>query len=166
MLCIISDQGYPKDGNVMARVELYLDNPFEGGIMILGKDSQEKEFKPKHEPGGSYALPSGKQFRVPVGNHSVLYFPFELNCSIGTQEIKKYEHIDDEFFRHFDLVLMDEFMERIELNDSEIERFFKKMVIWGRLELIGVLATHFWGEVYQERTPVVEEFLNRFRKQE
>ena len=172
---IISEQGYPKADEVLARVDYYLTAfPCEGGILIVGKDINGRDYKPKTEPAvrSSYVLPSGTQYGVPVGsdpekNHPAIHFPFQLetrhwNPRIidGTLEAQDF---DDEFFDKFDLTLMDESMQRISL-DEEVGRVFQEIAVWGAYELKGLVRNHFWGEMYRERTPVLEKFLEAYRR--
>ena len=100
-----------------------------GGYLLVGKDINGRDYKPKTEPAvrSSYVLPSGTQYGVPVGsdpekNHPAIHFPFQLetrhwNPRIidGTLEAQDF---DDEFFDKFDLTLMDESMQRISLDEK------------------------------------------------
>jgi len=174
MVKIISDQGYPKDDGVLIRVDYYnTDSLCEGGILIVGKDSQGREYKPKIEPAvrSSYVLPSGTQYGVAVGsdsekNHPAIYFPFQLDTRRWNPEIidgvLEAQNINDEFFDKFDLTLMDESMRSISL-DAEVEGIFKEIAVLGAYELKGLVRNHFWGELYGERTPVLEKFLEAYR---
>ncbi len=172
MVTIISDKGYPEDDQVLTRVDYYIKvSPSEGGILIVGKDSQGREYKPKNEPAvrSSYVLPSGAHYRVAVGsdpekNHPAIYFPFELNARLGYPEILDVKAFDDEFFSKFDLTLMDESMQKISL-DAEVEGIFKEIAVWGAYELAGLVRNHFWGEMYRERTPALEKFLEAYRSE-
>ncbi|MBN2367540.1 hypothetical protein JXC34_00850 [Candidatus Woesearchaeota archaeon] len=52
--------------------------------------------------------------------------------------------------------------------ETQIEEWFKKIAAWGAFELaedtrIGKISTHFWGELYLERTPDLETFLQTYR---
>jgi len=172
MVAIVSNQGYPNDNEVLARVDYFItDSPSEGGIIIIGKDSQGREYRPKHESAvrNSYTLPSGMSYSVPIGsnpekNHSAIYFPFGLRSRIGYPEILNVKDFDDEFFDKFDLTLMDDAMQRIFPLSAEVERVFKKIAIWGALELADLIGNHFWGEMYCERTTALEKFLERLRE--
>lgn len=171
---IRSDQGYPRDDELLTRVDYYITvSPCEGGILIVGKDSRGTEYKPKTEPAvrSFYVLPSGSQYSVPVGsdpekNHLAIYFPFQLdtrrwNPKISNEALEA-QDFDDKFFDKFDLTLMDESKQRISL-DTEVEGIFKKIAVWGAYELKGLVRNHFWGEMYLERTPALEKFLEAHR---
>lgn len=170
MVRIISEQGYPKDEQVIVRVDYYIKvSPCEGGILIVGKDSQGREYKPKNEPQnrGFYVLPSGTCYSVAVGsdpekNHPAIYFPFELQRHGEPKSTDPH----DEFIKKFGLTLRDEAMQRIIL-DTEVEQIFKEIACWGAFELsedtrVGKVSSHFWGEMYRERTPVLEKFLEAY----
>ena len=173
-MMIMSEQGYPENGEVLVRLDYYLDSPSDqGGILIVGKDSRGVEYKPKKSTAAehSYVLPSGTIYTVPVGslpenNHPAIYFPFRLNRKRWEPEIAdgvlQAPSFDDGFSGKFYLTLMDESMKEITL-ESELEKRFKKITVWGAYELTGLLRNHFGGEMYIETTPALEEFLEIYR---
>ncbi len=169
MLEIISKEGYPKDNQIMARLDYFIGSNIEGGILIVGKDSQGREYRPRNKPPiiGSYTLPSGSNYSVPVGKTPAIFYPFELNAKLRYPEILETEQFDDEFFSKFDLQLMGESRERIKL-EGDVERLFKEIACWGAWELAcateaGAVRNHFWGEMYRERTGSLEKFLEQYR---
>ena len=171
MVAIVSNQGYPNDNKVLARVDYFISSPSEGGILIIGKDGQGREYEPKGKSAirGSYTLPSGANYSVPIGsdlgkNYPAIFFSFELVSRLGYPDILNVKDFDDEFFDKFDLTLMDDAMQRIFPLSAEVERVFKKIAIWGVLELAGLIGNHFWGEMYCERTTALEKFLKRLRE--
>lgn len=114
MVKIMSNQGYPEDNEVLTRVDYFPKvTQSEGGILIVGKDSQGREYKPKNEPAvrSSYVLRPGKSYRVPIGNdprenHPALFFPFELRHNLSCQEIVEANKRGlEEFLSKFDLTL-------------------------------------------------------------
>ena len=174
MLYIISKEGYPKNNQILARVDYFiLEGHCSGGILIVGKDSQGIEYKPKGEPRKCiYSMPQkGATYSIPIDNemgHPAIYFGFELKHNLSSQEI-----IDankegyDKFLSKFDLTLMDESLHKISL-DAEIEEFFKYIAAWGAFELaedarLGKISNRFWGEIYRERTSALEKFLELYR---
>lgn len=192
MVKIISKRGYPKADEVLVIVDYYINaSPSEGGILIVGKDSQGREYKPKTEPAvrSFYVLPSGTRsyvfpsetqscvlfsgtlYSVAVGsnpekNHPAIHFPFQLETRrwnpriiYGTLEKQDF---DDEFFDKFDLTLMNETRQRISL-DGEVGWIFKEIAVWGAYELKISGRNSFWGEMYRERTPALEKFLEDYR---
>ena len=173
---IMSKQGYPEADEVLTRVDYYITaSPCEGGILIVGKDSQGREYKPKtkHAVRSSYVLPSGTQYSVPVGsdpekNHPAIHFPFQLDTRRWNPRTidgaLEEQDFDDKFFDNFDLTLMDESMRGISL-DGEVGRVFKEIAVWGAYELKGLVRNHFWGEMYRERTPALEKFLEAYRSE-
>ncbi|MBN2043158.1 MAG: hypothetical protein JW754_05125 [Candidatus Aenigmarchaeota archaeon] len=180
MVSIISEKGYPHDGKILTLLNYYerYISVREGGVLIVGKDSQGKEFKPKNKPyvRSYYTLPSGSSYSVPVGsepkkNHPAIHFPFQLEYNLSTEEIleeNKTEAESNNFMRKFNLTLMDESFHGIELN-AQNEEWFKYLTIWGAFELAqdvvsGRVSNHFWGEMYHELTPELEEFLKDHRK--
>ncbi len=173
MVAIISKQGYPKDNEVLAIVNYFVGVPCEGGILIVGQDSQGREYNPRNEPqtGGCYVLPSGTIYTVAIGsdpekNHPAIYFSFQLDRQRWQPNIVGgvlKETFDDAFFSKFDLVLMDDARKAIHPLDAEVERAFKEIAVWGAYELAGSPKNHFWGEMYRERTPALEQFLEAYR---
>lgn len=172
MVKIISEQGYPDDDQVLVRVEYFIkESPSEGGILIVGKDGNGRVYLPKKYPEvrSSYTLPYGGTFGVPVGsdpehNHPAIYFPFELR----RHDNPKSTDPDDVFLSKFDLSLMDDYMNRITL-DETMDEFFKEIACWGPFELsedtkCGKVSNHFWGEMYRERISSLEEFLEEYRR--
>ncbi len=171
---IMSEQGYPKADEVLAIVNYFITvSPCEGGILIVGKDSKGREYKPKTEPAvrSSYILPSGTQYGVPIGsdpekNHPAIHFPFRLDTRRWNPRIidgvLEEQDFDDEFFDKFILTLMDESKQGISL-DGKVGRVFKGIAVWGAYELKGLVRNHFWGEMYHERTPAFEKFLETYR---
>lgn len=164
---ILSEHGYPRDDELLVRVDYYIGrSPNEGGILIVGKDSQGREYESKNEQESDYyVLPSGLHYmdrgRGKEKDYPALFFPFQL-----TPRPEEFDPDDqDEFYRHYEFTLLDECMQKIPL-DAKLERAFKELAIWAAWELHGALATHFWGETYGEREPYLERFLERFRKQE
>ncbi len=61
MIAIRSEQGYPQDGQPLARVDYYIDSPSEGVILLIGKDGRGKEYRAKKSFVSGYKYPSGKQ---------------------------------------------------------------------------------------------------------
>lgn len=105
MVKIISERGYPKDDELLFIVDHFRTIPCEGVFLIVGKDSQGREYKPKNEPAvrSSYILPSGVEHGVPVGsdpekNHPAIYFPFQLNCRLSSSEIVAKADANEAFF--------------------------------------------------------------------
>jgi hypothetical protein len=176
MVNIISEQGYPKDNQILARVDYFIKaRPCEGGILIIGKDSQRREYKPKNNPKvrDSYTLPSGLNYAVPRGrgpeeNHPAIFFPFNLNCRLSSSEITAKADANEDFMEDLEMVIMDEYGKPISL-DNSINNFFKFLACWAVLELAdvtmqGVVRNHFWGEMYVPRNPDFEKFLEEYRK--
>lgn len=174
MVKIISQQGYPQDDELLMRVDYFVRaRPCEGGILIVGKDSQSREYKPKNETtlNGSYLLPSGTQYSVAVGNeqenHPALYFPFQLNCGLTSSEIVAKADADEDFFDALEMRVMDDFQKQISLSDGP-DKLFKFVVGYAVLELAditvrGGVRNHFWGEIYIPRTSEIEKLLETYR---
>lgn len=167
MVRIISEKGYPKTDEVVA-IASYNINAFicEGGVLIVGRDSQGREYKPRTEPAvrSSYVLPSGEHYGVAIGsdqekNHPAIHFPFQTDTRRWNQKILdvtlEEKDFDDEFFDNFDLTLMNEAMQRISL-DRAVGRIFKEIIVFG-------VKNYFWIEMYCKRTPALEDFLENYR---
>ena len=172
---IMSEQGYPKDGELLVSVDYFIKaRPCEGGILIVGKDSQGREYKPKNEPAvrNSYVLPSGVQYGVAVGsdpekNHPAMYFPFELNCRLSSSEIAAKANANEDFFDALDMKVMDDSRKSIPLEES-LDKLFKFIVSYAVLELAditvqGGVRNHFWGEMYIPNAPDIEKLLEAYR---
>lgn len=171
MVEIISEEGYPKNNQILARVDYFVDSPPEGGILIIGKDSKGREYRPKNKSPnkGLYELPSGKLYSVPEDENLAIFYPFNLNDRIGYPEILETKDFNDEFFSKFDLKLMDDSFRIIKL-EKDVERTFKKIACWGVWELAclteaGAVKNHFWGELHCERTDSLEKFLEKYRNE-
>ncbi len=171
MVSIISRQGYPKSGQILARVEYFIRTPLsEGGILIIGKDSSGREYIPKHEQKtrGLFPLPSNSCYGVSMGSDPeksfpCLYFPFQLKARHTYPNSVEEIDTDGEFQKNFEMTLMDDTMQVISPLESEVEDWFKFLACWGPYELDGKLSNHFWGEMYHEMTPPLEIFLENYR---
>ncbi len=171
MIAIRSEQGYPRDGQILASVDYVIGSPSEGAILLIGKDRQGREYGARKTTGTSYKYPSGIELRIPRDgdkqkNYPALFFGFRLNSSRWQPKTTggwlEAPEFNDDFFSKFDLELMDENMQSVSVPDPEIEREFKMMAFWGRYELHGLLRNHFWGEMYFHRSPAWEKFLAEF----
>jgi len=175
MAKIMSKQGYPKDSELLVRVDYFIKpGPCEGGILIIGKDSQGREYKPKSEPTvrSSYVLPSKMHYSVPVGsdperNHPAIYFAFELNCRLSSSEIVAKADADEDFFDALDMKVMDDSRKPISLEGS-LDKLFKFIASYAVLELAditvqGGVRNHFWGEMYIPKAPDIEKLLEAHR---
>lgn len=170
MVSIFSKAGFPKDNQLLFRVDYFIkQSPSEGGILVAGKDGAGHEYKPlvEHERDGTFVLPSGRRYSPSsVGNNDypAIFFPFELTARIRYPEIVEAEQ-NAEFFKRFDVSLFDGAMQKIPALDAEVEAVFKEVAVWGAFELAGQLRNHFWGEMYRTRTPALEAFLENYRAQ-
>lgn len=175
MVKIISEHGYPMDSELLVRVDYFIKaRPCEGGILIVGKDSQGREYKPKNEPTvrSSYVLPSGVQYGVAVGsdpekNHPAIYFPFELNCRLSSSEIVAKADANEDFFDALDMKVRDDSGKPISLDES-LDKLFKFVASYAVLELAditvqGGVRNHFWGEMYIPKASDIEKFLEAYR---
>ncbi len=175
MVKIISEQGYPQDHELLIRIDYFIRaRPSEGGILIVGKDSQGREYKPKHETttNGSYLLPSGTQYSVAVGNepenHPALYFPFQSNCGLTSSEIVAKADANEDFFDVLEMRVMDDSQKPISLCDG-VDKLFKFVIGYAVLELAditvrGGVRNHFWGEINIPRTSEIEKLLGAYRE--
>lgn len=170
---ILSEQGYPKDDQILARIDYFRGIASEGGIFIIGRDSNGREYKPKQGDGkrSLYKLPSDINFSVPIevnsaSNYPAIYFPFQLDSSRWQPKIidntLEKQSFDEEFFKKFDLTLMNESMQTIKLQ-GELESIFKQFAVYGAYELKGLVSNHFWGEMYKRRNTILEKFLDQYR---
>ena len=174
MVKIISKQGYPADHQLLIRIDYFIKpRPSEGGILIVGKDPQGREYKPKHEAiaNGSYLLPSGTQYSVALGNneenHSALYFPFQLNCGLTSSEIVAKVDANEDFFDALEIRVMDDSRKPISLSDG-VDKLFKFVVGYAVLELAdftvqGGVRNHFWGEIYIPKNQDIERLFETHR---
>lgn len=172
MIAIRSEQGYPQDGQILARVDYFIDSPSEGVILLLGKDGMGEEYKAKKTPEPCYRYPSGRKLdlrydRSGQASYPALSFGFQLNSSRWQPKIigdrLEDTEFNDDFYSKFDLKLMGEDMRPISFPNPEIEREFKTLAVWGAYELRGLPRNHFWGEMYLDRSPAWEEFLEEHR---
>ena len=171
MVKIMSEQGYPKDGELLVRVDYFIK---EGGILIIGKDNQGREYKPKNEPAArnSYVLPSGVHYGVAVGsdpekNHPAVYFPFKINCRLSFSEIVAKADANEVFFDALDMKVMDDSGKPISL-EERLDKLFKFVASYAVLELAdiavqGGVRNHFWGEMYIPNALDIEKFLEAYR---
>lgn len=175
MVKIISQQGYPQDGELLVHVDYFIkERPCEGGILIVGKDGQGIEYRPKSVPisRGSYRLPSGAQYSVAVGDnpekdYPAIFFPFELTCSLSSAEVAAKADANEDFFDALDMKVMDESREPIVLEESLV-KLFKFFGTWAVLDLAdatvqSAIRNHFWGEMYIPRAPDIESLLEQYR---
>lgn len=176
MVAIISKEGYPKDNELFVRVDYFIKaSPSEGGILIIGRDSQGKEYKSKKESQEkcSFSLPSRTHYSVAMGsnpkeNHPAAYFPFELKCSLSSPEISAKADANEDFTDALDMKVMDESGKPISL-DKDISNIFKFIASWAVLEIAdtvrqGGVRNHFWGEMYIPKAPDIEKFLEVYRE--
>ncbi len=172
MMAISSKQGYPNDDQLLIRVDYRLGIQPDGIILIVGKDSQGKEYRPRTAQEGSYQYLSGGMVSVPHDlderkNYPALFFSFQLNSSRWQPKIVdgrlEETKFDDDFYRKFDFKLLDEKAQSIVFPDTETEMEFKELAVWGAYELHGLLAAHFWGEMYVHRDSTWEKFLEEYR---
>ncbi len=175
MVKIISQEGYPHDRELLIRIDYFVKaRPCEGGILIVGKDANGKEYTPKGEPsvGGSYLLPSGTQYNVAAGNelenHPALYFPFVVDSKLTSFEIAAHADNDQDFSDELDLKVMDGSQKPISPEES-LDRIFTFVVSYAVLELAdiavrGGVRNHFWGEIYIPQTSDLEKALEMYRR--
>lgn len=176
MVLIISNQGYPKDDELLYRIDYFaMGIPCEGGILIVGKDAQGREYKPKINPDlkrHSYKTPRGSNYAIPIGsdpakNHPALSFPFLVNCKLSSAEVVAKADANESFSDELDMRVMDEYEKQLELENG-ISNLFKFLVSYAILELADVtvaggIRNHFWGELYIPKTDEIEKFLELHR---
>lgn len=117
---MIRIQEYPKNHEIAVIVYYFFEYPFsrlsEGIFLVIGKDNQGKEYKPRHEVTGySYALPSGKYCDVPGGRkkYPAIYFPFKLSHQLKQPEIFNAEIFDDKFWSKIKMTFINETVQKV-----------------------------------------------------
>ena len=169
MLAIHSNKGYPKDDQLLLRVDYFIgghqDFIGDGVFFVIGKDSKGIQYVPAKEtdPSIGFKTPNDMYFHISSGPHPVIHFPYRFG--FRDLDMLKKKKFKEEFFEEYvDLQLMDQDMNDIHEIDIKIKNVFMFLGCWAWDELRDVLANHFWGEMYTEKIPEWEVFLQKFRK--
>ena len=152
----------PTSNEILARVDFFVGrHGREGGILFAAAEMAETEPTVSAQ---DCTLPSGTKCSVPSGDLPAAFVAFELRGDLGYPEILKAE-FDAHFYSRFDITVYQGPGMPIELNSwPGVEQELKKLACWGVWELAcdtaeGKTSSHFWGEMFLEKTPVLEEFL-------
>lgn len=169
---------YPEEGKIGIRVDHFICDGYEGSILIVGKDSKGCVYYPRNPDGTkNLAVPSSYQtcskvhFSVPVGsdpekNYPALQFLYRISERERDFDMGRWmrDNPNGELRDKFMLMLFpDVDSPSIEIKDPKVNAFFKTLAVWPIVEMAGVLANGFFGELYVPRSSELEAFLEDFR---